>query len=94
MSVFSPSSRYAQYAEVCSATDRKGDTVHWVTPARLPQRAPLGQHRTKQGQRPDRLAGHYLGDSTAYWRIAFANDAMSVDAIADRPLITIPRKGG
>ena len=94
MSVFSPSSRYTQYAEVRAATDRKGQNVHWVTPARVPPRAPLGEHRIKQGQRLDRLAAHYLGDPTAFWRVALANDAMSADAIADLPLVTIPRKGG
>ena len=94
MSIFSPSSRYTRFAQVRRATDRKGANVYWVTPAQIPRQTPLGEHRAKQGQRLDRLAAHYLDDPTGYWKIAEANDAMSADAIADKPLITIPRKDG
>ena len=94
MSVFSPSSRYAKYGTVRAATDRKGEQVYWVTPAKVPAQVVLGEHRRKQGQRLDRLAAHYCDDPTAFWRIALVNDAMSADAIADKPLVTIPKKGG
>jgi hypothetical protein len=93
MSVFHRSSRYLLYAQVIQATDRQGRVVSCVTPVRIPEAAPLGTHRRRDGQRLDHIAEHYLADATAFWRIAHHNDAMSVEQIAETPLVAIPVKG-
>ena len=93
MSVFQSNSRYLKYAALTSATDRKGQVVACLTPARLPVQVELGKHRLKQGQRLDHLAEHYLGDATQYWRIAFGNDALTADQIAEAEFVSIPVKG-
>lgn len=93
MAVFGPTSRYVLHSGLTQATDRKGRTVACVLPARLPQVANLGIHRRLDGQRLDHLAERYLGDPTAFWRIARHNDAMTVDQVADTPLIAIPVRG-
>lgn len=93
MTLFSPSSRYAKHAEVRAATDRNGRSVHWVTPARVPPQTVLGEHRRKDGQRLDRIAAHYCGDPTGFWRVALVNDGMSADAVAERTFIKVPKKG-
>ncbi|WP_114952497.1 hypothetical protein [Sphingosinicella terrae] len=93
MSVFQANSRYLKFAALTSATDRRGRTVACLTPARIPAQLELGKHRLKDGQRLDHLAQHYLNESTAYWRIAALNDAMTPDQIAAAPFIAIPVKG-
>ena len=67
--------------------------VACVTPALIPPAARVGLHRRRDGQRIDHLAERYLGDATAFWRIAQHNDAMSVEQIADAPFVAIPQKG-
>lgn len=93
MSIFQSNSRYIKYATLGTAVDRRGRTVACLSPARLPAQVELGKHRRKEGQRLDHLADHYLGDSTVFWRIAFQNDAITADQIADAPFISIPVKG-
>jgi len=93
MSVFKSNSRYLKYAALTSATDRRGRVVACLTPARLPAQVELGKHRLKEGQRLDHLAEHYLGDATQFWRIAFQNDAMAPDQIAEAEFVSIPVKG-
>jgi hypothetical protein len=94
MSIFDRRSRYPRYSHVLTATDERGRTVNWLTPAQIPEQRLLGEHRRKAGHRLDRLAAHYLDDATGYWRIATLNDAMTPDAIADAPLVKIPTKDG
>jgi hypothetical protein len=93
MAVFGPTSRYVLHASVTQAIDRKGRLVACVTPARIPPAANLGIHRRHDGQRLDHLAERYLGDPTAFWRIARHNDAMTVEQVAGQPLIAIPVRG-
>lgn len=93
MSVFGPTSRYVLHSAVTQATDRKGRVVACVLPARIPLAANLGIHRRIEGQRLDHLAERYLSDPTAFWRIARHNDAMTVDQLADTPLVAIPVRG-
>ena len=45
MSIFSSTSRYLKYAATGIATDRRGRTVAYVGPARVPPQAELGKHR-------------------------------------------------
>ena len=93
MSVFDANSRYVKYASVMVATDRRGRSVACVTPAEIPPQGELGLHRLREGQRLDHLAAHYLEDPAGFWRIADLNDAMSVEAALDTPLVAIPAKG-
>lgn len=93
MSVFHRTSRYLLHGTVVQATDRKGRLVSCVTPARIPPAPNLGLHRRRDGQRLDHLAEQYLADATAFWRIASHNDAMTVEQIAQSPLVAIPMKG-
>ncbi|WP_218020665.1 MULTISPECIES: hypothetical protein [Nocardia] len=94
MSVFDEKSRYLKYSNVLEAVDERGRTVNWVTPARIPAQRLLGEHLRREGQRLDRIAGHYLDDPTGFWRIAAINDAMTADAIADLSRVRIPVREG
>ncbi|WP_404337163.1 hypothetical protein AB2M62_01390 [Sphingomonas sp. MMS12-HWE2-04] len=93
MSVFEANSRYLLYANVTQGIDRKGRTVACVTPARIPNAPNLGIHRRRDGQRLDHIAERYLANATGFWRIAHHNGAMTVEQIADAPLVAIPVKG-
>ena len=93
MSVFDPKSRYVRHARHTQAVDRRGRVVACVTPAAPPIEPELGLHRLRQGQRLDHLANHYLGDPAGFWRVALANDGMTVEATLARPLVKIPRRG-
>ena len=54
----------------------------------------LQEHVVSEGERIDQIAGKYLGDSSAFWRIADANGAMQPQALTDtvgrRLRITLP----
>lgn len=93
MSVFTRTSRYVLFSQMAQATDRKGRQVACVLPARIPPAPNLGLHRRHDGQRLDHLADRYLGDPTAFWRIAAHNDAMTVEQVAEQPFIAIPVRG-
>jgi hypothetical protein len=93
MSVFQRTSRYLLYGDIVQAVDRHGRVVSCVTPVRIPPAPNLGIHRRRDGQRLDHIAERYLADATAFWRIASHNDAMSVEQVADTPLLAIPVKG-
>jgi len=93
MSIFQSGSRYLKYSTMITAVDRRGRTVSCLSPARLPAQVELGKHRLKEQQRLDHLAQHYLGDPTLFWRIAFANEAMTADQLAEAEFVSIPVKG-
>lgn len=93
MAVFHRTSRYLLYGEIVQATDRKGRVVSCVTPVLVPPAPNLGIHRRRDGQRLDHVAERYLADATAFWRIASHNDAMTVEQLAETPLLAIPVKG-
>jgi hypothetical protein len=93
MSVFDATSRYVLFAGLTTATDRKGRVVPCVLPARVPPESNLGIHRRREGQRLDHLANRYMGDPTAFWRIAAHNEAMTVEQIAETDLVPIPVRG-
>lgn len=92
MSIFDPNSRYVRYAKVMVVRDRYGRELQALTPAEIPPARELGEHLRKDGQRLDHLAARYLDDPTAFWQIAFHNDALSADAVAEVPIIRIPLK--
>ena len=90
--MFYPGSRYEKTGayQVALPDGRR------VTAARLPLPAapPLaGFHRRLEGQRLDHIAAHYLADATAFWRLCYANNAMSPDALAARDMVGIPVRG-
>jgi len=90
--MFFPGSRY-QNQPTYQVTLRDGSVATAVA-LPLPAAAPLvGFHKRRQGDRLDLIANHYLGDPTAFWRVANANNAMVPDALATHALIGIPVKG-
>jgi len=92
MSIFDPGSRYAKLPTVL-LVDGRGRTVEVVPPA-LPQPLSLlGRHLRRQGERPDHLAARYLADPTAFWAIAWRNDAMTAEVLSELREVEIPRKG-
>ena len=92
--MFFPGSRYLRTGSTYTAVRVNGTSV---LVARLPSsqlRIPLaGYHRRLVGQRLDHMAGHYLADPTAFWRICNANDSVVPDALASADLIGIPKSG-
>lgn len=92
MSVFSKTSRYAKHSVAYTATDSDGRETTAVTPAHPPAETILGDHLMNDFQRLDHLAHYYLGDATAFWRLAEANDAIVPDALLARQFILIPVK--
>lgn len=92
MSVFDAKSRYVRHAARTSAIDRRGRMVACVSPAEVPAQTELGRHQLRQGQRLDHLAAHYLDDPAGFWRIAELEDAMTVEAALDAPLVRIPTR--
>lgn len=43
----------------------------------------LEEYRTRQGDRLDNLAAHFLGDPELFWRMCDANNAMRPEALTD-----------
>lgn len=92
MSNFDPGSRYAKLPTVLMV-DARGRTVEVVPPA-LAQPQPLrGRHVRRQGERPDHLGALYMGDPTAWWAIAWRNDAMTAEVLSELRELDIPSKG-
>lgn len=58
---------------------------------------PLALHRVAEGDRLDLVSTRYLGDPTAFWRVADANDALHPDDLvapaAEGSTIVIPVPG-
>lgn len=64
-----------------------------VTVAGSPRREPSpvrGTHLRRDGERLDHLAGFYLGDPTAFWRLCDANDAVVPEALTDARSVDVP----
>lgn len=53
---------------------------------------PLARHRVVVGDRPDLIAARYLGDATAWWRLADGNRVLDPEALTASPgdLLVIP----
>jgi len=52
-----------------------------------------GYYRRAGSQRLDLIAAHFLKDSTTFWQLCDANNAVVPDALAARDLIGIPLTG-
>jgi hypothetical protein len=91
--MFAPTSRYARAGTITVRT-RRGAAV---VATRLPVRdrpAVRVVHTRTEGQRPDHIAGHYLADATAFWRLCDATGTVSPDALAARDVVSIPSEEG
>jgi hypothetical protein len=93
---FPPTSRY-HGVEVVSLTAADGEKITYLRRRFLPppeRFALLREHEVSEGDRLDQIAGTYLGDPEAFWRIADANAAMRPEALTDtigrRLRITLP----
>lgn len=90
--MFLPNSRYAGLGSY--AVTRPDGSAVTVTNLPLPAPRPVtGWHRRADTENLDLLAGHYLGDPTAGWLLGWTNGAVSLDALAARELLAIPRPG-
>jgi len=89
--MFSDKSRYKEITTY-ESTDSRGRIVKIVAVPKAPNKTILGIHALKQGQRVDHLAAKYTNDEAGFWRIAEANDAMTVEALTEKAEITIPNK--
>ena len=95
-SAFPPTSRYngVPTATIMAAD---GTTITYVSRRVVPQPDSLATLQVvtiRDGDRLDRLAGQYLGDPTAFWRICDANGAIRPNALIEEPgrslRITLP----
>ncbi len=89
-------SRYAGIP-VAEHTTADGRTIAYLRRrllAPLERFALLQEHVARDGDRPDLLAHHYLGDPEQFWRIADANPVFSPNDMTDSPgrhvRITLP----
>jgi hypothetical protein len=93
---FPPTSRYYGIP-TATLTTADQQTIVYLERRFLPSPARfalLQEHVVVEGERLDNIAGKYLGDAEAFWRIADANRAMQPDALTDPPgrrlRITLP----
>jgi hypothetical protein len=89
--MFSDKSRYKDLTTY-ESVDSRGRTVKVVAVPNKPNKAVLGIHALKQGQRIDHLASRYINDEAGFWRIAEANDVMLAEALTEQQEIAIPTK--
>jgi hypothetical protein len=89
--MFDSSSRFAK-ASTYPVTDRRGRNVTVVEPAPPISQNLAGYHLRKAETRLDVLAGRYLGEPTAFWRIAQLADVMVPEALTLRAEIPIPTR--
>ncbi len=94
---FPPTSRYNGLA-TATVAGADGRTIIYLTRRFLPpvdQFALLQVHTVVQGERLDIIAGRYLGDPEAFWRLCDANNAMRPEELTEtigRQLrITLPQ---
>lgn len=91
--MFDPKSRYALVATY-TVLDRRGREISVTGRAPALAQALAGYHVRKDGQRLDLLAGRYLDDATAFWRIAELANVMLPEALTLANEIAIPRRNG
>jgi len=84
-------SRYKD-AKTVTIRDHHGRERTVLLPPKAPKLTIRGEHLRIQGQRLDHLAAFYLGDATAFWRIAEANDVMLPEALSEADVLLIPYK--
>ncbi|HFE44558.1 MAG TPA: hypothetical protein ENJ18_03555 [Nannocystis exedens] len=82
-------SRYKDAKKV-TIRDHRGRERTILVPPQAPSLLVRGEHLRVQGQRLDHLAAFYLGDGTAFWKIAEANDAMLPESLSEADVLIIP----
>jgi len=90
MTTFSKNSRYAKYGQVYQTKDRRGEEVLAVLPPHIPTKRNRGTHLSKEGQRLDHIAWHYLKDPETYWVVTAHNARILPDAVLSQYRILIP----
>lgn len=76
---FPPTSRY-HGIPVATLTTSAGKTVIYLRRRFVPQPerfATLQIHGVGEGERPDHIAHHYLGDALQFWRLCDANRVLN-----------------
>lgn len=91
MPAYDPKSRYAK-VPTYPVVDHRDRVVNVTPPAPPPDQPIAGWHVRREGQRPDHLAAHYLGDPAGFWRLAEANDAIQAEWLSEQAEIAIPMK--
>ena len=93
---FPPTSRY-HGIETAILEKPDGTPVTYLRRRFIPapeRFALLQEHLVSEGERPDLIAGHYMGDPEAFWRIADANAVMRPEELTEtvgrRIRITLP----
>ena len=97
-SYFTPNSRYYGIHTASLDPNTEGSSPHIYVRRRLiaqPERFHvLQEHLVTQGDRPDTVAAHYLGDPEQFWRVCDANNVSSPNeltaTIGRRIRITLP----
>jgi hypothetical protein len=91
--MFFPGSRYEKMPTytVTLANGRRVTAVRLPAPNRSPV---IGAYRHDDAQRLDLVANHFLADATASWRLCDVNETVCPEALAARPSVLIPIKGG
>jgi hypothetical protein len=82
---FPPSSRYHGIPIVTLMQD-DGSQLPYLRRRLLPSVenfTVLFEHRVVEGERPDHIAAHELGDPEAFWRLCDANGVMHPDELTD-----------
>lgn len=92
MATFAKTSRYARYAQVYKTTDQRGREVLAVTPPEIPAMQNRGTHLSKDTQRLDHIAYHYLDNAEGFWAITAHNARNLPDAVLAQYRIRIPVK--
>jgi hypothetical protein len=91
MAVFDGLSRYVEPPVTpYEVFDTRGRLVRAIPVPEPPIESSAGVHVRREGQTLDQLAGGYLTDPHAYWRICELNDAIVPDALEERETIDIP----
>lgn len=94
--LFPQTSRY-HGLEILKRTTADGREVAYLARRFVPQQSrfeTLREHEVMQGDRPDNVAAHYIGDPEQFWRLADANNGLNpFDLTAEvgrRIRITLP----
>jgi hypothetical protein len=93
---FPPTSRYFGI-DLATLETVNGDKIVYLRRRFIPSPerfSLLQEHIVSEGERPDLVTAHYMGDAEAFWRIADANAVMRpeelTEAVGKRIRITLP----